>query len=120
MRQDRRQRQAEGSPTPGPCAKPPAPAQKFSGTQHPQAVRTHTFGVHLTIQITCKGRGGVGCSAHLPTCFKPKLHGYSQAWDMVTYLHGGRAGCWGVPGLGKCSEGWGSSRLCEGQSQSLS
>ena len=25
-----------------------------------------------------------------------------------------------MQGLGKCPEGWGSSRLCEGQSQSLS
>lgn len=58
--------------------------------------------------------------AVVPTCLKQKFRGLTLPWDMAAYLHGGSAGRWGVQGLDKCPEGWGSSRLCEGQSQSLS
>lgn len=122
-RQDRRsggRGRREGAPLPGPAQSHQHQPRNSLALSALKWWGAHTFGVHFTVQITCKGRSGVGGSAHLPTCSKLKLHGYARAWDMGTYLHGGQAGCWGVPGLDKCSEGWGSSRSCEGQSQSLS
>lgn len=59
---------------------------------------------------------GVGYRA----LFKPKHQAYSLTQGHATYLHGDWAGHWEVRGLDMCPEGWGSLRLCEGQSRSLS
>lgn len=95
--------------------------------QKPPAISIHTrqgtrtFGIHLTIQKTCKGGRRVGSGTHFPARrLEPRklLPALPEAW--AAHLRGDRAGCWEGQDLGKCPEGLGSSRWCEGQSQNLS
>lgn len=120
VRQERKQRRAGGSPAPGPCTKPPTPAQKSVGISVHKWRGTHTFGVHVTVQKTYKGCGRVGYSPYFSTHFKQKLLRSLPAQGQAIYLHGGWAGGWEGQGLDKCPEGWGSSHWCEGQSRNLS